>query len=112
MARRASFLIAGSIAAYAIPFQVAPWAAVVLWVALAALALAIALTDLPARTAYRIAAAVMVGDAAFVAIRVVAPPTRLVVGSTAVEPVAVLQTVAALGAVVIGFALLARAGAA
>jgi uncharacterized membrane protein len=52
----------------------------------------------------------MVGTAAFVALRTVAPPTRLVVGSIAIEPVVVLQTVAALGAVVIGFALLARAG--
>ena len=60
-ARRVSILTAGSIAAYAVPFEVAPWAVSVLWVALGGLALLIARTDPPARFAYRAAAATMVG---------------------------------------------------
>ena len=48
-----------------------------------------------------------------VAVGIVVPPTRLVVGSTAVEPIVILQSIAALGAVVVGLIGIARnAGAA
>ena len=102
LARRVSALMAGAIVAYAIPFEVYAWAVAVLWVGLGGLALVAARVDRAGRSAFLVAAAVMVGGAALVAIAIVAPPWRLVVGSSVVDPVVALQSAAALGAVALG----------
>ena len=112
LARRASILIAGGVVAYAIPFEVYDWAVSVLWVALGLLA--IVAHPAGSGRAARIpgGAAVMVGLAAAVAIWLVAPPSRLVVGIEPVTPLALLQALAALAAVVAGLVTLARSGGA
>ena len=110
VARRATILIAGGVVAYTIPFEVYAWAVSVLWVGLAGLALVLIRPDRDGRSAYLVAAACLVGGAAVVAITIVAPPSRLVVGSVALTPIVVLQSIAALGAVVAGLVAIARIG--
>ena len=110
LARRVSALVAGAIVAYAIPFEVYAWAVAVLWAGLGELALVAARVDRAGRSAFLVAAAVLVGGAALVAIAIVAPPSRLVVGSSVVDPVVALQSAAALGAVALGLLALARFG--
>jgi hypothetical protein len=110
LARRVSILVAGGVVAYAIPFEVYAWAVVVLWVGLGGLGLVIARVDRAGRSIYLVADAVMVIGAAVVAAGIVAPPSRLVVGASAIDPMVALQSVAALGAVVVGLMGLASSG--
>ena len=109
-ARRASILLAGGVVAYTIPFEVYAWVVAILWVGLAGLALVMARVDRPGRSAFLIACAILVGCAATVAILIVAPPSQLQVTPAGLESIAVLQSIAALGAVVIGLLMLARFG--
>jgi len=106
-ARRVTILVAGGIAAYAIPFEVYAWAVAVLWVGLGGLALVMSRVDRAGRSAYLVADAGMIVGATVVAIGIVARPSRLVVGDAAVEPLIALQSVAALGSVVLGLVALA-----
>ncbi len=108
LARRVSILIAGGIVAYTIPFEVYAWAVSVLWVGLGLLALTYIRVDSAARLPFLLAAAGMVAASAVVAVAIVAPPTWLVVGSTARTPLVLLQAIAALGAVVVGTVAIAR----
>ena len=110
LARRVSILVAGGVVAYAIPFEVYAWAVAVLWVGLGGLALVMARVDRPGRPAFVVADAVMVAGAAAVAVWIVAPPSRLVVGDAAVDAMVALQSVAALGAVAVGLLALAWSG--
>jgi hypothetical protein len=110
LAGRLPILVAGGVVAYAIPFEVYAWAVVVLWVGLAGLALVGARVDRPARVTFISAAAVMVVAAATVAVAIVAPPARLVVGSFAIDPLDALQSTASLGAVALGLVALAWSG--
>ena len=109
LARRVSFLVAGGVVAYAIPFEVYAWAVVVLWVGLGGLALVMSRIDRDGRVAFLIADGALIGAAAAVALAIVAPPTRLVVGPSGIAPIVALQSAAALGAVAVGLAALARA---
>lgn len=108
LARRASILVAGGVVAYAIPFEVYAWAVAVLWTGVGGLALVMARVDRAGRSAFLVASGVMVIGAAGVALAIVAPPSRLVVGSSAIDPVSALQSAAALGAVALGLVALAR----
>jgi len=110
LARRVSILIAGGVVAYTIPFEVYAWAVSVLWVALGGLALVLIRPDRDGRPAYLIAATSLVGGAGLVAIGIVAPPSRLVVGTAALQPIVLLQSIAAIGAVVAGLVAIARTG--
>lgn len=110
LARRVSILVAGGVVAYAIPFEVYAWAVAVLWAGLGGLALVMARVDRAGRSAFVVAAAVMVICASAVAVAIVAPPSRLVVGLSAMDPVGALQSVAALGAVALALVALARSG--
>ena len=109
-ARRVSILFAGGVVAYAIPFEVYAWAVAALWVGLGALALVIGRVDRPARGAFVIADSGLMIAAASVAVTIVADPARLIVADAAVAPLVGLQSIVALGAVVAGFAALAREG--
>ena len=110
LARRVSILVAGGIVAYAVPFEVYAWAVSVLWVGLGGLALALVRVDRAGRQAFLIAAGGLVVTAAIVAIGIVAAPSGLVVGSVALSPVVLLQSIASLGAVVAGLIAIARSG--
>jgi uncharacterized membrane protein len=113
-ARRASILVAGGVVAYAIPFEVYAWAVTVLWAGLSGLSLVlvrvISRVDRTARHAFILASAIMVTGAAAVAVAIVAPPSRLVVAASVVDPVVALQSSAALAAVALGLVGLARFG--
>lgn len=109
-ARRGSVLLAGAIVAYAIPFEVYAWAVVILWVGLGGLALVGAHVDRPGWQVFVAAAAVAVAGGAAVAGLIVAPPLRLAVGSTAIQPIVALQTAASLGVLALGLAGLGRSG--
>jgi uncharacterized membrane protein len=109
-ARRVSILVAGGILAYAIPFEVYAWAVAVLWAGLGMLGMGLARVDPAGRRPFIIGAAGMVVGAAIVAVGIVAPPSRLVVGQTAIDAVVALQTIAALGAVALALVALARSG--
>ena len=109
-ARRVSILVAGAVVAYTIPFEVYAWAVAVLWTVLGGLALAMARIDRGGRTAFLVADAGLIGGAAFVALAIVAPPSRLVVGSSGIEAIVALQSVAALGAVALGLVTMAWSG--
>ncbi len=108
LARRASILIAGGVVAYAVPFEVYAWAVPVLWVALGALALVLIRVDRAGRPAFLIAATGFVITSTIVAVGIVAPPSRLVVGSQALSPIVLLQMLASLGAVAAGQMALTR----
>jgi uncharacterized membrane protein len=107
LASRTAVLIAGGIAAYTIPFEVYAWAVPVLWVGLGLGALLIASRDPVAPRAFEIAAAVATLGAAIVAIGIVAPPSRLVVGPAAIPWLQVAQTAMSMGTVAVGTAALA-----
>ena len=109
VARRTAILVAGGVMAYAIPFEVYAWAVSVLWVGLGGLALTVIRLDRDGRSAYVLASAGLIGAAGLVAIWIVAPPSRLIVGTVALTPIVVLQSIAALGAVDAGLVALARA---
>jgi uncharacterized membrane protein len=104
---RTAVLIGGAIAAYTIPFEVYAWAVPVLWVGLGLGALLIAGRDTVGRRAFSIAAGVAMFGAAIVALGIVAPPSRLVVGPAAIPWLQVAQTVVSLAAVAFGTAVLA-----
>jgi len=110
LARRVSILVAGGVVAYAIPFEVYAWAVAVLWVGLGGLALVMTRVDRAGRTAFLVADAGLIIGAAVVAVGIVARPTRLVVGATAIEPIVALQSVASIGAVALGLVALSWNG--
>lgn len=107
LASRTAVLIAGGIAAYTVPFEVYAWAVPVLWVGLGLGALFIARRDPIAQRAFEIAAGVATLGATIVAVGIVAPPSRLVVGPAAIPWLQVAQTAISLGAVAVGTAALA-----
>jgi Predicted membrane protein len=109
LARRVSILVAGGIVAYAIPYEVYAWAVSVLWVGLGGLALVLIRVDRVGREVFLVSAGVMVAAAAAVAVAIVAPPSGLVVGWDPLEPIVLLQSIAALGTVVAGLVAIARA---
>ena len=109
LARRVSILAAGGVVAYAIPFEVYAWAVAVLWVGLGGLALVMSRIDRDGRVAFLVADGALIGGAAAVAVAIVAPPTRLVVGPSGIAPIVALQSAAALGAIAVGLFALARA---
>ena len=106
--RRASVLVAGGVAAYAVVFEVEPWAISVGWVGLAMLAILIARRLSDPRRALPAAAGIVILAAAMVAVDEAARPSRLVVGATPVPVLLTLQAVIALGVVVIGAEVFAR----
>ena len=108
LGRRAALLIAGGIVAYTIPFEVEPWAVAVLWVGLGLGARLVGWRDRVAAMAFDIAAAVIIVAAALVATLIVAPPSRLVVGSISVPGILIVESVVAIVAVVIGIAAFGR----
>jgi hypothetical protein len=69
-------------------------------------ALQLANRDSAGRRVFETAAAVAIAGAALVAIRLVAPPSRLIVGPEAIPMTQILQTVAASAAVAVGLASL------
>jgi uncharacterized membrane protein len=79
----------------------------VLWVGLGLGALLIASRDPIAPRAFEIAAGVATFGAAIVALGIVAPPNRLVVGPAAIPWILVAQTAISIGAVAFGTAALA-----
>ncbi len=102
-------LVSGLIAAYVIPFEVEPWAVVVLWVTLGIGALAVARRERDLAVPFELAAGTAIIAAALLTLGEVAPLRRLVVGATAVPPILILQSAAAIGAVGAGIARFARA---
>ena len=100
-ARRAGVIAAGAVVAYAIPFEVYAWAVAVLWPALAVAAFAASRIDRDGRNAYHWAGLAILVATAVDVIAIVAPPTRLVVSDTAVDRIQALQSVAALGSLVV-----------
>ena len=109
-ARRTAIVVAIGVVAYTIPYEVFAWGVSVLWVALGGLALWLIGPDRAGRQVYVIAATSLIVGAAIVAVAIVAPPVRLVVGATAIAPIVILQSVIALGAVVDGLIAIARTG--
>jgi uncharacterized membrane protein len=109
--RRWSTIAFGLLLAYTIPYEVFAWAVAVLWSALAVTGILLADRDRSGRDAIAITSMALLGCAAAVAIAIVAPPARLVVGSVGVQPVDALQSAAALAVVVIGTGAMARSRA-
>ena len=109
--RRASIIAVGALFLYLVPFEVAPWAVVVLWAGSAALATLLSRRDHDARNLYLGAALGIACAAATIALTWVAPPSRLVVGRVAVDGAMALQTLVALSAMTatsVAIALTAR----
>jgi uncharacterized membrane protein len=106
--RRGAVLIAGTIAAYTIPFEVEPWAVAILWVGLGSGAWFIARRDRVAPLPFDIAAVGAMSAAAIDVIASVAPPSRLVVGPSGIPGVAILESALAMGAVALGLGLVGR----
>jgi uncharacterized membrane protein len=102
-------LAAGAIAAYIMPFQVEAWAVTVGWVGLGVAALFGARRTPVIGLAFQAAAGIAIGMAALLALGDVAPISRLIVGPEAASPIRILQSIAAIGAVVIGALALGRA---
>jgi uncharacterized membrane protein len=107
-ALRSAIAASGLVIAYALPFEVPPWAAAVLWSGLAIGAVAVTRFPAVAHPVFRLAAAGFVVAAAFVAIGIVTPPSRLVAGNDATGPAALLESVAAVVASIVAAAVLAR----
>ena len=95
---RAPILVAGVVLAYLVPFQVAPWAVVVLWAGLGVLSTAVSRREPGNADVFLAAALVITLAAATLAIDEVAPPSRLRVGSIPVDGAMALQALVALGA--------------
>lgn len=110
LARRVSILVAGGVAAYSVPFEVYAWAVSVLWVGLGGLSLLLARADRVGRPTYLIATGVVVGAAASVAVGIVAPPSRLVVGSAPISVVVLVESIASFAAIIAGLFAIARTG--
>ncbi len=106
--RRISIVVAGAVAMYTIPYEVYAWAVVVLWCGLGLGAMWIARVDQRGRTLYLASAIVAIAAATAVAVRVVAPPTRLVVISGGIEPLVAIQSSVALGVVALAVAQVGR----
>ena len=107
---RASIIAVGGIFMYLVPFEVAPWAVVVLWAGLAALATLLSRRDRDAWDPYLGAALAIAGAAATIALAWVASPSRLVVGRVAVDGAMALQTLVALSALTGTWVAIALAG--
>ena len=95
---RAPILVAGVILAYLVPFEVAPWAVVVLWAGLGILSTAVSRREPGSAGVFLAAALVITLAAATLAIDEVAPPSRLSAGLEAVDGAMALQAVVALAA--------------
>jgi uncharacterized membrane protein len=108
--RRTSIIAVGGIFLYLVPFEVAPWAVVVLWAGSAALAMFLGRRDRDARNLYLGAALAIAGAAATIALTWVVPPSRLVVGRVAVDGAVAIQTLLALSALTGTWVAIARAG--
>jgi uncharacterized membrane protein len=109
-AQRASIIPAGAILAYLIPFEVSMWAVVVLWSGLGVISTGISRRDPEGANLFLGAALLIVGAAATLALDGVAPPSRLVVGTAAVEVAVALQSFLALAAVTIALVAIAAEG--
>ena len=108
-ALRASMITVSAIVAYLAPFEVAPWAVVVVWAGLAIHSTVLTRWDAKGLHLYVVTALVLDGMAATLALAEVAPPARLVV-QAAVDGAMALQSMAALAAVTIALVAIARAG--
>lgn len=108
-AHRAAFLAGGAIVAYTIPYEVYPWAVAVLWSAIAVAGFGSAAVDRGGRRLFLAGGGVILGAAAFVVVAIVAPPTRLVVRGLPIDhPFLLSEASAAIGAVALALAALAR----
>ena len=105
-ARRVSIVAAGAIAAYTVPYEVYAWAVVVLWAAITVATVVGAHMDRIGERIYLRAGLGMLIATGWVAIGIVAPPSRLVVTSDGVTLVVALQSVAALASLVIALGIL------
>lgn len=95
-ARRTSILVAGAIVAYLVPYEVYAWAVAILWALIAFAAVMGARLDRRGTREYTGAALAMLAGTAWVAILIVAPPTRLVVSADRVAVLVALQSAVAL----------------
>jgi hypothetical protein len=109
-AQRASIITAGAILAYLVPFEVSMWAVVVLWSGLGVISTGISRRDPEGANLFLGAALLIVGAGATLALDGVAPPSRLVVGTAAVEVAVALQSFLALAAVTIALVAIAAEG--
>ncbi len=107
LVRRAGFLASTIVLAYAITFEFDPWLVTILWVAIGAGLTLLTRVDRPGRLTFLGSDVAFIGGAAIVALAIVARPSRLVVGSDAIEPIVALQSAAALAAVCLGLVWLA-----
>jgi uncharacterized membrane protein len=108
-ALRASIMTAGAIVAYLAPFQVAPWAVVVLWSGLGVGSTVLARRDPDGRAVFPGASLLVAGAAAALAVSEVAPPSRLVVASSPVDGAVAVQSLLALAAITLALVAIARA---
>lgn len=99
-ALRVAVLAAGAVVTYAIPFEVYAWAVSILWAGMAVTAIGMARVASIGHPAFRASSLVLIGGAALVAAAIVAPPSRLVVGETAIDANTILQSLTALAAVI------------
>jgi len=108
-AHRAALLASGAIVAYAIPYEVYAWAVAALWSALAVAGFGIASRDPGGRRLFLAGGGVILGAAALVVVFIVAPPARLVVQDSPIDhPFLLSEASAAIGAVALALAALAR----
>ncbi len=105
-ARRIASITAAGVLAYAIASEFDPWLVVILWVAIGAALTAMTRLDRAGRLAYLGADIAFIGGAAIVAVAIVAPPTRLVVGLEVVDAMIAIESAAALAAVCAGLGYL------
>jgi uncharacterized membrane protein len=106
--RRAGILGSTVVLAYALTFEFDPWLVTILWVAIGAGLTLLTRVDREGRLTFLGSDIAFIGGAAIVALAIVARPTRLVVGSDAIEPIVALRSAAALAAICIGLVWLAR----
>jgi uncharacterized membrane protein len=101
LSRRISIIGAGTLVAYVVPYEVSAWAVAVLWAGIAVAPVVAARAEAGGARAYLGAAVAMLGATSWVAIGIVAPPSRLVVMPDQVLPIVALQSVAALASLVL-----------
>ena len=107
-ARRYAILGAGAIAAYVIPYEAFAPGVVELWSALAVLAFFVGTRDADGRRLFLGAGGALLAAAAVIALGIVAPLTRLVVGSQRIEHLFLVSDAsAALGAIALALGALA-----
>ncbi|HYM83116.1 MAG TPA: DUF2339 domain-containing protein [Candidatus Dormibacteraeota bacterium] len=109
--RRGALLVAAGVAVYAIPYEVYARHVAILWVALAAGLLSLVRLDPAGRRLWLTSAAALLGGAAFVAVAIVAPPTRLVVSPDGLPLETAIWSAIALASVAAGLGALAIAAA-